>query len=223
MNTRTASQDITLRVVCPICAALYVPAALSPVDQLLATPENMAASLLSISSFCYRCRRPACPCCWVEPLQLCAACVCETDPRYMLPPIPDVSMPFASVPLSLFCVEAGRFVELHFDESMPIEQSEEEERISTLPYTTVELRQAIQRAKRKEPDALEEQTTVVVRRRHSYRFFWLFFIGVFAVIIGLIVASLLRVEVNSFVNHVLHMNVRELIAALWLWVIQYFR
>jgi hypothetical protein len=85
-----APYDETRRTVtCVICQAVYVP---SQGCEYLALTSSIAleSALMSMSHFCFRCRRPACPQCWDEMHGVCGACA------------QDAHLPFrsASAPLS---------------------------------------------------------------------------------------------------------------------------
>jgi hypothetical protein len=110
-----------LTVSCALCGAIYAPSHLHQ-ELRLASPSVLEAALMSMSHFCFRCRRAACPECWDHVHGICGACVEEVglpfrrDPPplegALFPPRPltqsDEEPPRESDPL-LSCVQAGRF------------------------------------------------------------------------------------------------------------------
>ncbi len=122
-------------VTCSTCGAIFAPSHLHP-ELRLASPAVLEAALMSMSHFCFRCRRAACPECWDYVHRICGACVSELGLpfRREVPPLegalfaPTPSAP-ASTSIStspsactcqvsnldpspnplLTCVQAGRF------------------------------------------------------------------------------------------------------------------
>ncbi|MDQ2906894.1 MAG: hypothetical protein M3Y81_25575 [Chloroflexota bacterium] len=112
-------------VACVICGAAYAP---SPFHQeLVQAPASVLdAALMSMSHFCFRCRRASCPECWDHVHAICGACVAEVGLpfRTALPPLADALYPppptfvpptpaqssahETDAPL-LTCIRAGRF------------------------------------------------------------------------------------------------------------------
>ncbi|WP_069801406.1 hypothetical protein [Thermogemmatispora onikobensis] len=63
-------------VACSTCGAIFAPSHLHP-ELRLASPAVLEAALMSMSHFCFRCRRAACPECWDHVHRICGACVAE--------------------------------------------------------------------------------------------------------------------------------------------------
>jgi hypothetical protein len=65
----------TLKVVtCPVCRAVYVPYIQKQRDGYNGSFTLLETAFLRVCHFCFRCQRPACPQCWNQEYNLCAAC-----------------------------------------------------------------------------------------------------------------------------------------------------
>src|SRR6266567_1325267 len=105
-------------VTCVICNAVYMP---SPVYEYLSLTSSIAleSALMSMSHFCFRCRRPACPQCWDEIHGVCGACVQDTHLPFRRASAPLKGALFAAAPQTqgqskhkrapLICIRHGRF------------------------------------------------------------------------------------------------------------------
>ncbi|GER82091.1 MAG: hypothetical protein IMW90_13950 [Thermogemmatispora sp.] len=123
----------TMTVACSTCGAIFAPSHLHS-ELHLASPSVLEAALMSMSHFCFRCRRASCPECWDHVHRLCGACVAELGLpfRHEVPPLEGTLFPPAAPALSttpsssdpytcqadnsgptpdplLTCVQAGRF------------------------------------------------------------------------------------------------------------------
>ncbi len=113
-------------VSCLVCGATYAPSHLHQ-ELRLASSTVLEAALMSISHFCFRCRRASCPECWDDVHGICGACVAELGLPFRrdLPPLEGTLFPPAAQaspttapataeesgerePL-LACISAGRF------------------------------------------------------------------------------------------------------------------
>jgi hypothetical protein len=105
-------------VTCVICDAVYMPS--QAYDYLpLTSAIALESALMSMSHFCFRCRRPACPECWDEIHGVCGACAQDAHLpfRRAVPPLKGTL--FATAPQTqgqikhkqaqLVCVRHGRF------------------------------------------------------------------------------------------------------------------
>nr|BBH94954.1 hypothetical protein KTA_31530 [Thermogemmatispora argillosa] len=122
-------------VTCSTCGAIFAPSHLHP-ELRLASPAVLEAALMSMSHFCFRCRRAACPECWDHVHRICGACVFELGLpfRREVPPLegtlfapPPPAPAFSALPMPpetctcqtadvapspeplLTCIQAGRF------------------------------------------------------------------------------------------------------------------
>ncbi len=105
-------------VTCVICRAIYAP---SHLYEYLAQAPAIAleSALMSISHFCFRCRRPACPQCWDEVHGVCGACAQDAHLPFRATSAPLRGALFVSMSqmkvqgeaevLPLICVRHGRF------------------------------------------------------------------------------------------------------------------
>jgi hypothetical protein len=105
-------------VICVICEAVYAP---SQEYEYLSLTSAIAleSALMSMSHFCFRCRRPACPQCWDEIHGVCGACVQEAHLPFRRASAPLKGALFAAAPqiqgqskhkrVPLVCVHHGRF------------------------------------------------------------------------------------------------------------------
>jgi len=105
-------------VTCVICEAVYTPA--QAYEYLpLTSAIALESALMSMSHFCFRCRRPACPQCWDEIHGVCGACVQEAHLPFRRAASPLKGALFAAAPQTqgqsqhkrapLVCVRHGRF------------------------------------------------------------------------------------------------------------------
>jgi hypothetical protein len=105
-------------VTCVICDAVYAP---SPAYEYLSLTSAIAleSALMSMSHFCFRCRRPACPQCWDEIHGVCGACVQDAHLPFRRASAPLKGALFVAAPQTqgqsehkrspLVCVRHGRF------------------------------------------------------------------------------------------------------------------
>lgn len=116
---QSASFDEAGRTVtCVICEAVYMP---SQAYEYLSLTSSVAleSALMSMSHFCFRCRRPACPQCWDEIHGVCGACVQDAHLPFRRASAPLKGALFAAAPQTqgqskhkrapLVCVRHGRF------------------------------------------------------------------------------------------------------------------
>jgi hypothetical protein len=110
--------EVRRTVTCVICEAVYTP---SQAYEYLSLTSSIAleSALMSMSHFCFRCRRPACPQCWDEIHGVCGACVQEAHLPFRRASAPLKGALFAAAPQTqgqsrhkrapLVCVRHGKF------------------------------------------------------------------------------------------------------------------
>lgn len=105
-------------VTCVICDAVYMPA--QAYEYLpLTSAIALESALMSMSHFCFRCRRPACPQCWDEIHGVCGACAQDAHLPFRRAAPPLKGALFTTAPQTqgqskykqapLVCVRQGRF------------------------------------------------------------------------------------------------------------------
>jgi hypothetical protein len=110
--------EIRRTVTCVICNAVYAP---SQGYEYLSLTSSIAleSALMSMSHFCFRCRRPACPQCWDEIHGVCGACAQDAHLPFRVASTPLKGALFVAAPQtqgqskhkrsSLVCMRHGRF------------------------------------------------------------------------------------------------------------------
>jgi hypothetical protein len=118
---RSSADATSGTITCMICNAAYAPGRSH--EYLLQAPSvALESAFMSMSHFCFRCRRPACPGCWDAVHGVCGACVQEANLPFRLPTpslsgvqLPPAALPAVksqqerAVPAPLTCIRPGRF------------------------------------------------------------------------------------------------------------------
>jgi hypothetical protein len=117
-SQQTSFSGAKRTVTCVICEAVYAPA---QTYEYLAQTSAIAleSALMSMSHFCFRCRRPACPQCWDEIHGICGACVQDARLPFRRASSPLNGALFVAAPQTqgqsehkrypLVCIRHGRF------------------------------------------------------------------------------------------------------------------
>jgi hypothetical protein len=231
-------------VSCPVCDAVYAPTQ-SHEHLLQAPAIALESAFMSMCRFCFRCRRPACPACWDAVNGLCGSCVQELALPFrqeLAPfagafPIPTSSRQTASpailhVPSSdapLRCVYTGRFQQtsdalvaqaLVATDPVPVAQRDFPAKEASAPTSTSNhsTQDDIEAQPTQPPVQQQGRSQDVPASRLAYvieRVFTTLFLTLLSIIILFVVGASLSPQMNTWVAHSFHIDIRALILTIW--------
>ncbi len=213
-------------IACTICSAQYAPSQAHAA--LIQAPKiALESAFMSMCHFCFRCRRPACPLCWDDVHSICGTCVEEVHLPFRREgePLPMNSSLLKTIPqrspakaqnFPLVCTSPGRFHALlpaaeravitEPVNAAPVELSV----VPTVPPTP--LPKEDREMPTQETDTCPIPVAKQVRRGHIWQHIermvtLLLGIIVFLIAVLILVASLSQ-QANTFIAHVLHVDIR---------------
>lgn len=236
MDANPATGKNGRSVTCSICAARYAVVGSWQAWEPLTTMQREHL-LLNNSRFCYRCRRPACPDCWNKTYALCAACVHETG-LVLQAPVQNMAWGEDSQE-GLVCIGEGRYHREWANKTSSTHPrvkrirstsgGELDEDVARVHERTTQppafKASTIPARRKKKPGevALDEIATLPGRQPRQYPGWMrkaIFSVGLIllALFVGGIIAAMLSIEVNTFVWHTLHIDVRGCMTTVWNWL-----
>ena len=228
-TTQTQGTEPVTPITCIICHASYTPSNLYQ-RFLQVSPIVLESAYMSICHYCFRCRRPACPECWDPIHHICGACVQDANLpfRTQVEPLDGILLPLLS-PISestqentttsqFICVKHGKFHNLATPSTtitspepplIPQQQDPTPPQVQPDPYL-------------ESPPTLEDASPIETKPSKPHRstikkveiaLAAILLLALLAIAV-LIVLAEYSVKVNTFIDHLLHIDIRAEIAYL---------